>query len=221
MKTIAEAEGNFVNQLSTIYDQAEAKSIAWWAINHVCKISKATFLASKNEPLSVENESSLNLILNELKIGKPVQYVLGETEFYGLPFKVNPTVLIPRPETEELVDWVLIELRNRINAAIIANAGGKSTASDINDSAAFKATLEGIIHVNEIIRILDLGTGSGCIPISIKKYLPDLEVSAIDISEGAIKTAVENAKLNNVTVSFFKDDILGISEDSILNTQYS
>lgn len=221
MMTLAEAESNFINQLSTIYDQAEAKSIAWWSINHVCKISKANFLASKNEKLSAENESSLNLILDELKTGKPVQYVLGETEFYGLPFKVNPNVLIPRPETEELVDWVLIELRNRINAAVSAKAEGKSSPS-INDNVVVdEETLESIIYANKIVRILDLGTGSGCIPISIKKYLPDVEISAIDISEGAIETATKNAKLNSVSVAFFKDDILSISEVSICNTQYA
>lgn len=219
--TLAEIESSFINQLGAIYDQAEAKSIAWWCISHVCKISKATFLATKNDALSSENESSLNSHLEELKTGKPVQYVLGETEFYGLPFKVNPSVLIPRPETEELVDWVLIELRNRMNAAIVAKSETKSAPSDPQKTAGEEDTLESIIHANGTIRILDLGTGSGCIPISIKKYLPDVEVSAFDISKTAIETAIENAKLNNVIVSFLQDDILNIAENAIRNTQYA
>lgn len=220
MITLAEVESNFIDQLSTIYDQAEAKSIAWWCINHVCKVSKATYLATKNDKLSLENESSLDSLLEDLKTGKPVQYVLGETEFYGLPFKVNSSVLIPRPETEELVDWVLIELRNRINAAVTAKTETKSDTST-NDDSVLEVTLESIIETNKVIKILDLGTGSGCIPISIKKYLPHVEVSAMDISEAAIETASENATLNSVNITFRKDDILKMSENSILNTQYS
>jgi release factor glutamine methyltransferase len=220
MMTLGETESKFIDQLASLYNQAEAKSIAWWCISHVCKISKSSFLATKNEELSAENESSLNLILEELKTGKPVQYVLGETEFYGLPFKVNPAVLIPRPETEELVDWVLIELRNRINAAAISITK-KNENSSTDDSILEELTLERIIEADQTIKILDLGTGSGCIPIAIKKYLPHVEVSALDISEEAIKTAIENARLNSVSVNFFKDDILNMSEISTLNTQYS
>ena len=220
MMTLGETESKFIDQLASLYNQAEAKSIAWWCISHVCKISKSSFLATKNEELSAENESSLNLILEELKTGKPVQYVLGETEFYGLPFKVNPAVLIPRPETEELVDWVLIELRNRINAAAISITK-KNENSSTDDSILEELTLERIIESDQTIKILDLGTGSGCIPIAIKKYLPHVEVSALDISEEAIKTAIENARLNSVSVNFFKDDILNMSEISTLNTQYS
>ena len=114
-------------------------------------------------------------ILNELSTGKPIQYILGKTEFYGLPFLVNPSVLIPRPETEELVDWAINSLK-----------------TEINNSA----------------HIIDIGTGSGCIAISIKKHLPDFKVSAIDISATAIQTATKNAKLNQVEVEFSEEDIL-------------
>jgi len=220
MMTLGETESKFIDQLASLYDQAEAKSIAWWCISHVCKVSKASFMATKNEELSSENELSLNSVLQVLKTGKPVQYVLGETEFYGLPFKVNPTVLIPRPETEELVDWVLIELRNRINAAAISATESTGKGSE-NNSVLKEPTLESIIEANQTVKVLDLGTGSGCIPIAIKKYLPQVEISAIDISQGAIETAIENAELNNVSVSFLKDDILNIIDISILNTQYS
>ena len=219
MSTIAEAEQNYISQLSTLYDQAESKSIAWWCINHVCKISKAVFLASKNEALSSEKEDALNLLLKELITGKPVQYVLGETEFYGLPFKVNPSVLIPRPETEELVDWVLIELRNRMNAAVSLKAEGKAFVSEGVEND--KITLEALIYENELVRILDLGTGSGCIPISIKKYLPEVELTGVDISAGALQTANGNANLNQVSVEFIEDSILNMRNDAILNTQYS
>ena len=102
-------------------------------------------------------------VLSELKKQKPIQYILGETEFYGLPFKVNESVLIPRPETEELVEWVL----KRVDS-------------------------------NESINILDIGTGSGCIAISLAKNLPNAKVYALDISAKALKTAKQNADLNEV-----------------------
>ena len=106
---------------------------------------------------------------------EPIQYILGETEFYGLPFKVTPATLIPRPETEELVDW------------IIANCNKNPKT------------------------LLDIGTGSGCIAIALAKNLPAVKVSAMDISEEALKVASENAIYNKVTVNFSKKDILGTS----------
>lgn len=198
--TIAEAEKAFIEDLTPLYDANEGKSLAWWSISHVCKISKAAFLSDKNQLLSLQDENLLIQILDELKTGKPVQYILGETEFYGLPFKVNPSVLVPRPETEELVDWVLIEVRS------------KELADGRNELG---------VGSLGIIKILDIGTGSGCIPVAIKKYLPETEVSAIDISEEALKTAMINADLNHTVIKFLKDDILNPAQVSILNTQYS
>jgi len=112
-------------------------------------------------------------IIMELKTGKPLQYVLGYTEFYGLRFVVNPATLIPRPETEELVEWIL-------------NSVDKTKS----------------------ISILDIGTGSGCIPITLKKNLPHAHISAIDISHEALQTAKINAELNEVEIDFLEADIL-------------
>jgi release factor glutamine methyltransferase len=103
---------------------------------------------------------------------EPIQYILGETEFYGLKLNVNPAVLIPRPETEELVDWIL-----KINS--IRNA-----------------------------KILDIGTGSGCIALALKNHLKEGEISGVDISENALKVARENALQNHLNVNFFQSDIL-------------
>jgi release factor glutamine methyltransferase len=109
---------------------------------------------------------------NRLQHFEPIQYILGETEFYGLPFKVTPATLIPRPETEELVDWILA-------------------------------------HYNKNHKtLLDIGTGSGCIAITLAKNLPSLEISAMDISEETLKIASENAKDHKVGVIFSKVDIL-------------
>ena len=191
--TIGEAEKLYITTLTSIYDESEAKSLAWWSINDVCKISRTSFLASKEKVISEQQEASLQHILEELKTGKPIQYVLGETEFYGLPFKVNPSVLIPRPETEELVDWILIEIRN------------SDLLNDINGNG----------------NILDIGTGSGCIPIAIKKFLPEFNISALDVSKGAIETAKINAELNQTEIEFIEDDILNPSQLFLLNKQYT
>ena len=132
-----------------------------------------------NKELSSEELKRMEEGLERLQRHEPIQYILGETEFYGLPFRVNRNVLIPRPETEELVEWILEDLK----------------------SAEIKEP-----------RILDIGTGSGCIAISLAKNLPGARVSAVDVSEAALDTAKGNAVLNEVEVSFVKLDILTISE---------
>ena len=115
---------------------------------------------------------------------EPLQYILGETEFYSLPIKVNPSVLIPRPETEELVELV------------------------IRTVLAISETSPPHIADRPPLRILDIGTGSGCIAITLAKHIPDAKVTAIDISETALQTAKENARLNNVNIRFIHADIL-------------
>ena len=117
--------------------------------------------------------------LQLLKKEQPIQYILGTTEFYGLPFKVNTHVLIPRPETEELVAWVLKHAINKQGAT-------------------------------NNYRILDIGTGSGCIAISLAKNLPKSKVYALDVSKEALKIAIQNAELNNVAIEFVEANILDI-----------
>lgn len=175
--TIASIEKVFVEDLTSLYGPEEAGSIAWLVIGFVCKINRSQYLNNKNDDLSGEELAIFYNMLSDLKKGVPVQYLMGETDFYGSVFKVNPSVLIPRPETEELVDWVL------------------------KDMKADKSGREGL-------KMLDIGTGSGCIPITIKKYLPRLEVSAVDISFDALAVAKENALLNGTEVHFIQDDML-------------
>lgn len=113
--------------------------------------------------------------INRLQNYEPIQYVLGETEFYGLKFKVNKSVLIPRPETEELVDWIVKD------------------------------------HKNKAFKILDIGTGSGCIPIALAKHLPQASVFALDVSKEALQLAKQNADANKATVNYIEADILTIN----------
>jgi release factor glutamine methyltransferase len=165
----------FHEGLKPLYDYNEAEAITLLALSEITGFSKAKIKAFPEEKLNAEQTARLNVVLNQLQTGEPIQYILGHTEFYGLPFTVNPSVLIPRPETEELVEWV------------IASVGSLELA---------------------VGSMLDIGTGSGCIAISLKKNLPAFNVSAIDISGDALETAKGNARLNNVSIDFIKADIL-------------
>lgn len=135
-------------------------------------LSKTDLLIKKEVEVSRDAGLLFNDVLTELKKGKPIQYIIGETDFYGLTFKVNENVLIPRQETEELVDL------------IIKN------------------------HQEKELKILDIGTGSGIIPITLKSNLPNATISAIDVSENALIVAKENAQKHKVEVEFIKMDIL-------------
>jgi release factor glutamine methyltransferase len=135
------------------------------------------FISKKNNTLVLdliqEEQEAFNNYINQLKKGVPIQYVLGEADFYQLKFKVNEHVLIPRPETEELVYLILQDAK-----------------------------------INQPKSIIDIGTGSGCIPIALKKHLPNTAISAIDISENAIAVAKENALKNKVEIDFTIADAL-------------
>jgi len=173
--TIADIEQIFLEQMPGYYDHEEIKAICSLATLHVCGYSRSYYILHKNTDLTLSQEIALIRILDELRFGKPLQHVLGEADFYGLRFKVNSAVLVPRPETEELVDWIIKSI----------TAGEVSSAN-----------------------ILDIGTGSGCIPISLKKNIPLSEVFAIDISDNALKVAKQNCILNDVKLNLIQADIL-------------
>ncbi len=178
MMTFGDAEKMFVERLAGMYGTEESRALASVALEHFTGLSRGLLLLRRNEPLDTRTETSASMVLQELVTGKPLQYILGETEFYGLRFLVNPSVLIPRPETEELVDWILEEADSR----------------------------------TEVKSLLDIGTGSGCIPVAIKNRRPDLDVAGVDISPEALETAMRNAVLNNAPVTFRQVDILNAAE---------
>jgi release factor glutamine methyltransferase len=165
----------FKNELSSLYDEKEVESFFYLILEQFHQ--KKRIDLALNPDLEMDSLQLLRWesVVSELKKQKPIQYILGETEFYGLPFLVNENTLIPRPETEELVDLILSESR-------------KSKV--------------------ESVKILDIGTGSGCIAISLAKNLPNAEISAIDISEKALVTAEKNAEINQVNVNFILKNIL-------------
>jgi release factor glutamine methyltransferase len=188
--TLKDLANKFTDSLKAMYEEDEAQAIFLIALAHATKFNRAAYLLKKEELIAGENLRKLEAILSMLIAGKPIQYITGETLFYGLPFKVNPSVLIPRPETEELVEWMISVC-----------------------SSSFQT------QNSKLLTILDIGTGSGCIAISLKKNLPNAKVYALDITADTLETAQQNAILNEVEVEFISDDILK-PQSVILNTQY-
>jgi release factor glutamine methyltransferase len=176
----------YKNELSLIYDEGELCSIFELVCEKYLNYSKTEVKQYYNENI---NQSNLINIYNagvELKKGTPIQYILKEAFFFDLTFNVSNAVLIPRPETEELVDIIIKQF---------------------------------ITHNSSLLTILDIGTGSGCIPITLKTHLSQAKVFGIDISEQALEIAKSNAVKNNVNVEFIKEDIL--SNLLILNSNFS
>ncbi len=167
----------FHQQLKEIYIENEIDSLFFIALEYVTSISKIEYILQKEEEISEEKLIELKFILEELTKNKPIQYITKNAYFYGLNFYVNEKVLIPRQETNELVDWVLMSVTH-----------------------------------SKPIKILDIGTGSGCIAITLKKNLPLSEVFAIDISNEAIQVAQKNANNNEVEINFLQKNILEIND---------
>ncbi len=167
----------FFEALSTLYDEKEIESFFYIITEHLHQKKRIDIALNPNFIIDDTTLQKWENILNDLKNQKPIQYIIGETHFYGLPFLVNPSTLIPRPETEELVDLIIKECNNTQFAS-------------------------------SSIKILDIGTGSGCIAISLAKNLPNAQVFALDVSQKAIEVAQKNAEKNAVKVNFILVDIL-------------
>lgn len=172
---------DFAKKLKAVYDEDEARAIAGYVCAELLLI-KWQQLNIIQKQLSAAEVDQLERILNRLLTGEPIHYILGYNWFYGLKFEVNPSVLIPRPETEELVDLVIAYCRK---------------------------------HNITSPTVIDLGTGSGCIPISIKKNIPAAKVFGVDVMPNALATANQNARLNKTDVTFIEADML--NTDLLLN----
>lgn len=167
---------NYIKQaINGQYPDTEASAIAKAILTDVFQLSTTDLYASKDMNFSTNQAEKLEVIINRLRANEPLQYILGNCYFCGLDFHVEPGVLIPRPETAELVEWIISDRKS-------------------SDSP---------------IRILDIGTGSGCISISLAKNLPQSEVHAWDISEDAIRIASDNANRLDANVRFRQTDVLG------------
>ncbi len=178
---------NYFNEtLKTIYPITEIDSFFFLLLEEYLGFRRVDIVLKSDFKITQETLNLLQSATKQLEQEVPLQYIIGKTEFYGLPFVVNKHVLIPRPETEELVACVVSE---------------SSRFKTFNTST--KQTTD-----KKQLKILDIGTGSGCIPISLKKQLPFAKISAIDISEEALSVAKKNAVLNNVDIHFILQDIL-------------
>ena len=173
---IKEYKGHFVEALLPFYDEMEAESFFYLLLENKHQLRRIDLGLDVDSVFSENEILNWNAILEKLKIQIPIQYIIGTTHFYGLEFIVDENVLIPRPETEELVDWIV----------------------KLNSKLSKKKNL----------KILDIGTGSGCIAISLAKNIPNSEVFAIDVSENALAIAKKNAILNKVPVTFLHKNIL-------------
>lgn len=167
---------HFTTTLSSLYDKEEAESFFYLVLEKLHQLKRVD-LALQPELHFTDKEILVwNAILEKLQLEIPIQYILGSTDFYGLEFKVNENVLIPRPETEELVDWIVLNHKK----------------SEISNQ----------------LKIVDIGTGSGCIAISLAKNIANTVVFALDVSEKALATAKINAHKNATAVTFIQVDIL-------------
>ena len=170
--TIEKARGYILHELRGVYSESEIKSMFRIVLHSEFDISDTDILLNPDKEFSQSHASRYFDIVKDLVKEVPLQHILGETEFYGLNFKVNKNTLVPRPETEELVEWIISE------------------------------------NIHNNTSILDIGTGTGCIPVSLKSNIEGSEVYAVDISDKALKVAEDNAKKNSVDVTFINADIL-------------
>ena len=189
----------FREELNGVYEKEEIETFIIFCFEEFLNLKKVEIILRDNETMSESDLLKFNFAIKDLKQHKPIQYILGKADFYGLKLKVNEHVLIPRPETEELVHFIIKE-----------NQESSQLSSQI---LHLKSKIS---HLISQISILDIGTGSGCIPIALKKNIPAAKVYALDISEKALNVAKQNAEMNDVEIEFFQYDILSL--DSALQT---
>lgn len=175
--TILEYKQYFQKALSELYTESESVFLYSIFIEHFLGLDAFNQRRLSDQELLIDDENKLQKVISELKTNKPYQHILGETEFYGMKFFVDENVLIPRPETEELLEIAIQKIKN--SAQVI-----------------------------DKLKILDIGTGSGVIPLVLKKHFPEAEVSSIDFSEKALEVAKKNASFHQLEINFIHSDYL-------------
>ena len=167
-----------ISELRGFFPEEELRELAYWIIEEATGMTRTQILTAGKGTKNIPN---IEIILQKLRANEPIQYVFGHTEWMGLDLRVTPATLIPRPETAELVAWVL-QMADR----------------------------------DKSLRVLDIGTGSGCIALALKKAAPRWQVTGVDISQEALEVAKENALRNHVAVNWLQLDILSGIADSLL-----
>lgn len=184
---LKEIKDIFHKELGDIYPKEEVDSFFYACIEHYLKLERFILAIQPNLVLTKEEEQPLFEALSELKLETPLQYILGTAHFMDMELQVNENVLIPRPETEELVQWILEDSQVKKQFKLDAERSRSVISTPLNDRS---------------LRILDIGTGSGCIAIALAKNLPSAQVYALDVSEKALEVAQKNAESNKVDVIF-------------------
>ena len=177
---------HFFDALKNIQDEQEIESFFFILTEYLHNLKRVDVALNPDFEISDAAIEKWNAILAQLQQEKPIQYITREAWFYGLRFEVNENTLIPRPETEELVEWIIESQKSKVKS--------------------------------QKFEILDIGTGTGCIPISLKANLPHVNVSAIDVSEKALEVARRNAVSNKVEINFIQTNILEVEDLSQLQT---
>ncbi len=191
----------YTGQLEALYGPEEANAMMMMLMEHYFGINRVKMALEPELRLSESEMLTVHFAVKDLLKNKPIQYVIGETEFCGMRFMVNENVLIPRPETEEMVNQLKVNFSSSFRA---------------KRSEVEKSPVQNIIP----IKILDIGTGSGCIAISLAKSLKNSIVTAVDFSEGALQVAKKNAEANGVKVRFILDDILHPQNAELLENKF-
>ena len=184
--TIKQYRAHFNESLKHLYPTSEIDSFFFIILEEYMGFKRIDIVLKSDFNIDQKSLNLMQIATKQLEQEIPIQYIIGKTEFFGLPFNINKEVLIPRPETEELVERVIKEV------SLI-----KTYKTDSNETKNEKQ-----------LKILDIGTGSGCIAISLKKELPSSKISAIDVSNEALRIAKKNALLNKVDINFIHLDIL-------------
>lgn len=164
-----------ISELRGFYPEDELRELAYWILEESTGMTRTEILFGCKDTKKNVYAQEIEVILQKLRAHEPIQYVFGHTEWMGLDLRVTPATLIPRPESAELVEWVLH-----------------------------------VADKNKPLRVLDIGTGSGCIAIALKKAAPNWQVTGLDISNEALEVAKENAQRNNVTIHWQQADILSL-----------
>lgn len=193
---IGEAKNWLKKELETIYPGGEAAAVAQMVIEYLTGLSRDALATSQHQPLDVHALHQLTAIAQRLRSHEPVQQVLGHAWFYGLKLFVDRNVLIPRPETEELVDWLISDIKQK--GLDVFNK--HTTAAD----------------QTSLLKILDVGTGSGCIALALKAAMPIAEVWGCDSSDEALNVARRNGSALNIRVDFQGVDFLDPAQQRLL-----
>ena len=185
---LLQLEKYFQQQLRANYPDSEIENFFFWTLEEILGIQRIDFVLQKNNAVDYQNIDRIKKVIQRLRNEEPIQYIFGSTEFYGLLFNVSTDTLIPRPETEELVEWIIETVKQD----------------------------EYLSSLSEL-RILDIGTGTGCIAITLTKLIPSANTTAVDISKNALTVAESNSALNEVNVHFVISNVLELSK---LGNQY-